>query len=77
MINTIMYRVPNDLHEPRKGGLEALRNHLKSIGFPLAANEAENVPDSVIRIHPGYRLVKIDRDLNERIYTVEKLDGND
>lgn len=56
------YNVPKALLECKKGHLVKLREHLVSIGYPLASNEELNAPDSVLRLAQGYRLVMVEDD---------------
>lgn len=70
------YQVPKALLECKKGHLVKLREHLISIGYPLASNEELNVPDSVLRLAQGYRLVMVE-DVNRddfKTYYVERED---
>lgn len=56
----VKYSVPKKLLVCEKGHLLRLRAHLVAIGYPLAANEEFNAPDSVLRLAEGYTLVGVE-----------------
>ncbi|AHK11879.1 hypothetical protein CHOED_019 [Vibrio phage CHOED] len=68
----VKYTVPLKLLRCEKGHLERLRQHLVSIGYPLASNEELNAPDSVIRLQSSYHLVATKDVEHHRVYYVAR-----
>lgn len=56
----VKYTVPKALLVCEKGHLLRLRAHLEAIGYPLAAMEETNQPDSVLTLREGYTLVSVE-----------------
>lgn len=71
----VKYTVPLKLLQCEKGHLERLRQHLESIGYPLANNEELNAPDSVIRLREGYQLVATKDKDHHRVYYIARVEN--